>query len=159
MAGSVQRYWIQNTNFQSFADITGAFFHHLLQRGYTTKTLAPIFEEVASKLDRKSQPSALQRLANRDTLAPPPTEPRLFFHWEQHPRGIPRKAIRQLYHTHLAPVLAQPPLNISQFTIAMHNPPNLRRILTKTQMNEEPGSNASSLIGRLKKQLTTPAAP
>ena len=157
--GNMLRYWIQNSHFVSFAAIANDFFNHLLDRGYTVDTLAPIFEEVANTLDHESRSEMLQRLANRDTLVQPPKESRLFLHWEQHPRGIPRKLIRQLFNTHLAPVLSQTPLNIRQFTIAYRNPPNLRRLLTKTQLNEAPATKASLLLGRLEQNQPAPDPP
>jgi hypothetical protein len=74
----------------------------------------------------------------------------LFLHWEYHPRDITRSEIRAVYNTVLAPTISDPPLGIQRLTIAYKNPPNLRRFLTRTQLQEPEGDRVSLYVTNLK---------
>ena len=79
-------------------------------------------------------------------MGPEQEEQPLFFHWEFHPRGIPRKTIRAAFDRILAPLLNQAPLGIERMTIAYTNPPSIRQCLTKTQLREPQGKQASDYV-------------
>jgi len=78
----------------------------------------------------------------------------LYLHWEYHPRDITRYEIRSVYNTILAPILAEPPLKVQRLTIAYKNPPNLRRCLTRTQLQEPDGDRVSLYVDNLRQQQT-----
>lgn len=144
--GNVMRYWKQNTHQSSFISTTRDFFRHLLNRGYTTEVLVPLFEEAGSAIE-----NGLKKLASTATPTKQPAESRhrLFLHWDFHPRDISRKAIRQAYNETLAPVITGSPLGIRQFTIAYSNEKSLRSCLTKTQLKEAPGNRVSNYVEQL----------
>jgi hypothetical protein len=148
--GTLQRYWAQNSDRQTYVATTRDFYGHLLNRGYTPETLDPVFFEAASVIDAK-------RAANpaAPNLSNPHMEKRLFLHWEYHPRDISRHDIRSVFNRTLGPVIATPPLRISQFTIAYHNPQSLRNCLTKTQLTEPVNHRVSDYVGLL--EQPTPA--
>lgn len=146
--GNVQRYWTQNSAQSTFIDTTRDFYNHLLNRGYTTEVLNPLFQEVASVIDAK-------RLANgkgrRPTSRPdqPTNHRRLFLHWEYHPRDISRQSIREAYAQTLEPIAQTAPLSIEQFTLAYHNPQSLRNCLTRTQLCGDPGAQVSNYVTQI----------
>jgi hypothetical protein len=129
--GTLQRYWAQNSDRRTYIDTTRAFYGYLLKRGYAPESLDPVFFEAASVIDAKT---ATNKAAS-DVSNPHP-ETRLFLHWEYHPRDISRHDIRNVYNQTLGPVISAPPLRITQFTLAYHNPQSLRNCLTKTQLTE-----------------------
>jgi hypothetical protein len=146
--GTIMRYWKQNTYLRDFIHITQQFYRHLLNRGYPSETLTPLFQEAGATITVRNQ--------GLDCGTAPPTSPntqsrnRLFLHWEYHPRDISRKAIRQCYNETLAPALAASPLDIRQLTIAYSNQRSLRSILNKTQLDEAPNERASIYVDSLK---------
>lgn len=141
--GNVQRYWIQNSDVQDFIDVTGAFYGHLLNRGYTREVLTPIFQEAAAHIGHRS----LQRAARGEPLVEhPPATPRrgFFVHWKYHPRDIGRTVIRQIFTETLAPTLEDHGLFSRQFTVAYSIQQNLSGCLTRTRLEETPNDRVSS---------------
>ncbi len=149
--GNLSRYWRQNTQQSTFISTTRDFYGHLKNRGYTDEVLLPIFTEAAKCIDDKAM-----RLRENSGSTPTPTQSsgndRLFLHWTYHPRDISRKAIRQAFDETLAPAVTPPPLGVKQFTLAYSNPRNLRRCLTKTQLDEPQGHRVSDILEQLKQQ-------
>lgn len=147
--GNIRRYWIQCTHPDTFKATTREFYHHLLDRGYTPESLKPIFVEAAMSLpnDRVD----LIRCDSQSSTAKlsPSPDNRLFLHWDYHPRDVGRQEIRQVYKETLGPLLERPPLRIGQLTIAYSTPKNLRRCLTKTQLEEPQGTNVSNTVEHL----------
>ena len=143
--GNIKRYWIQNSKRADFLSTAGAFYGHLLNRGYTPEMLNPLFQEVATSIDTK----AAKRATNPEQLWPTPLpeqDKRLFIHWEFHPLDIGRAAIRKIYNETLSPALLESGLTVSQMTIAFTVPRNIGQCLTRTQLEEDPGSRVSSLL-------------
>jgi hypothetical protein len=141
--GNVFRYWLQNSHTPDFIQVTKDFYGHLLKRGYTAAVLTPIFHNAATKITERAQKTSVP--ATGGNLA----AKQLFLHWEYHPRDITRYEIRSVYNTTLAPILARPPLGVQRLTIAYKNPPNLRRLLTRTQLQEPAGDRVSLYADRL----------
>ena len=145
--GNVFRYWLQNSNTTDFVSTTRDFYTHLLNRGYTPGTLTPIFHAAAEKIHQRAQ---------KDPTTTPnaeePNKQQLYLHWEFHPRDITRYEIRSVFNTTLAPILSKPPLAIKQLIIAYTNPPNLRRCITKTQLQETQGEQVSTYTAQLRQQ-------
>ncbi len=146
--GNLQRFWKQNTRQEDYTANTASFFTHLLNRGYDTEMLTPIFEEAARKLDSPTQHKTKQRASSNTT----------FLHWEYHPKGIPRQAIRAAFTTILSPALAQAGLQADP-TIAYSVPRSLGNCITKTQLREPPGQRVSTLIEQLDHSTSQPLAP
>jgi hypothetical protein len=140
--GTLQRYWKQNSDRSDYINNTRNFHTYLLDRGYTDSDLDPLFREAAHTIDTRHNSN--ERPHNQSLC-----ERRLFLHWEYHPRDISRRSIRAVYEETLEPTLRQPPLSITQFTVAYHNPRSLRNCLTKTQLKEPPGLQASDYVESL----------
>jgi hypothetical protein len=84
--GNLQSYWKQNMQQHDFIHVAGQFANHLVARGRNPDHIRELFLEVALTLSR--QPTQQNGVDSRNTL---------FFHWEYHPHGISRQAIRQAY--------------------------------------------------------------
>ena len=80
----------------------------------------------------------------------------LFLHWEYHPTDIARQKIQQVYKETAGPVFEKM-LDVDKVTIAYSNPRNLRRCLTKTQLEEPTGDRVSLLVEQLRQK--TEASP
>jgi hypothetical protein len=147
--GNVFRYWLQNSHTSDFVQVTTDFYRHLLNRGWKQEVLTPLFTQAADEITTRATKSSAPSSSARRT-----DERQLFLHWEYHPRDISRYDIRSVYNDILAPVLAAPPLGIQRLTIAYKNPPNLRRLLSRTQLNEPAGHRVSSLAASLRPHAT-----
>ena len=145
--GSLQRFWLQNSDKSDYMTTAAAFFGHLLNRGYTPTELTPIFEEAAASIDHK-EASTWRSVSRSSTNS-------IFIHWEFHPRDIGRKAIRQTFHQILAPVLAEHG-SPTQPTVAFSVPPNIGNCVRKTQMKEPNGQRVSSFIEFLDNNTSQP---
>ena len=131
-----------------FTTVTTNFYHYLIARGHQPSDLDPLFQEVSKYLDTKQPP-----ISTLSTARPKPinkvNQNQIILHWEFHPNDISRRQIRTAYNTTLAPHLQEYPIRASKFTIAYSNPCNLRRALTKTQLEEAPESNVSRLADQM----------
>lgn len=143
--GNVFRYWLQNSHTSDFIRATRDFYCHLLNRGYRPEVLTPIFRLAAEKITARANKTTATRSSVGNTV-----EQQIFLHWEYHPRDITRYELRSVYNDILAPLIAAPPLGIQRLTIAYKNPPNLRRLLTRTQLREPAGYQASLYVDNLK---------
>ena len=142
--GQLQSYGIQNSKRSNFISATKAIFGHLLNRGYSSEVLAPLFREAAATIDNKTIGDA-----TRDYTWERPqssTDDRVFIHWEYHPRCIGRAAIRQTFQLTLAPALTESGLKAKPLTIAFSTPKSLGQCLTKTRLEEPPDERVSSYI-------------
>ena len=142
--GTIHRYWTQNSRKEDFLSAGAAFYGHLLNRGYTSEVLTPLFLEAAVAMNRKfNGPTAPEEL-----WEPIPDSPqgRFFIHWEYHPRDVERKTLRQLFEETLSPVLSEAGLPVKQLTVAYSTPRSLANCLTKTQLSEPVGIRASDYI-------------
>ena len=119
-----------------------------MNRGYTRDTLLPLFYEVTKAIDNRAQQLSVSS-TTPSASNPPSTGRQLFLHWEFHPNDISRQQIQKAYRETLGPVLENK-LGVDKLTIAYSNPPNLRRLLTKTQLKEPEGERVSSLVEKLK---------
>jgi len=127
-----------------FTTVTQDFYCHLLNRGYKPEVLTPIFCQAAEEITARAKKTTASSSSARNT-----GERQTFLHWEYHPRDIQRHDIRTVYNEILAPIITAPPLGIQRLTIAYNNPPNLRRLLTRTQLREPTGQRVSSLVESL----------
>jgi hypothetical protein len=147
--GNVFRYWLQNSHTSDFVRVTKDLYCHLLNRGYRSEVLTPIFRQAAEEITARAKKTTASSSSAGNTVTK-----QTFLHWEYHPRDITRSDIRAVYNDILAPILTAPPLGIQRLTIAYKNPPNLRRLLTRTQLREPAGHRVSSYVDILKQQQT-----
>lgn len=142
--GNVFRYWLQNSHTSDFIGATKDFYCHLLNRSYRPEALTPIFHLAAAKITARATKTPANSSSAENTV-----EQQIFPHWEYHPRDIPQYELRSVYNDILAPPLDEPPSGIQRLTIAYKNPPNPRRLLTRTQLQEPPGDRASLYVDNL----------
>lgn len=148
--GNVLRFWKQNTHQDNYTATVKDFYQALLNRGYRSTVLTPIFQSAAQKIDQQARKlTATATLGKKLPQKPKQQEKQLFLHWEFHPRDIARRDIRAVYKSTLEPVISQAPLEVKHFTIAYSNGMSLRRSLTKTQLEEPEGKRASNYIEQL----------
>jgi hypothetical protein len=89
------------------------FATHLTNRGHEIATITAIFKETGSNIKQGPKPNPKPNNDDQDT-AP------LFFHAQYHPKGPPRKGIREIYNKTLSKN------RFNSFTIAFSRPKNLR---------------------------------
>jgi hypothetical protein len=76
---------------------------------------------------------------------------RLFLHAEFHPRGNPRRMIRQLYNHTLAKTKL-----FDDFIVAYHQPKNLRDLLSKTKLQSSPSVPSESKLVSFTRSVSNP---
>ena len=153
--GNLRRYWSQNSNHSDYTKIVNSFFHHLINRGHTPEQLQPLFMEAAAKID--SGAAIKSGTGTKSTQQ----KDRVFLHWEFHPNCVHRKEIQQAFTETCRTTLTttpretglQKPAGIKQLTIAYSNQDNLRKLLTRTQLDEPEGERVSSLVEEMKTEL------
>ena len=140
--GNLQCYFNQNTNVCDYIGIAEQFAKRLIARGHSLESVQELFLAAATAIDRNSkrkrrEPSSQEsnEVTNSNTV---------FFHWEYHPRGIPRQAIRDAYNETVSEFFGD-----LRLIVAFHRGPNLRDTLTRTQLLEEEGSRASDIFKTL----------
>ena len=146
--GNIQRYWHQNTHHSTFTQVTKDFYKHLTNRGYKPEVLQPLFMEVAKLIDERTQRLSVQPTPTTSNR-PQQASTQLFLHWEFHPTDIARKQIQRVYQETAGPVFKRN-LDVDKLTVAYSNPKSLRRCLTKTQLEEPAGEQASLQVEQLK---------
>jgi len=143
--GNLQRYWKQNTHASDYTKMALDFRHHLLARGHSSDVIDPIFREAASHIDNFRSCPRTARLSN----------PKLFLHWEFHPKDIPRRQIRSIFERTCSQTLSNSRTlsgkkpSIGHLTIAYSKPKSLDNILCRSKMTEPPGERVSDSIRAL----------
>ena len=146
--GNLQRYWNQNTHRANFIHATTEFYGHLLNRGYRSNKLTPIFQQAAAMINNKTICAAKKETNTREPNNASAKD-NLFIHWVYHPRDISRQQIRQIYNETLAPAVAESPLTVNRITIAYSTPRSLGQCLTKTQLQEPPSERVSHIVEKM----------
>jgi len=140
--GNLQRYWKQNTNTSDYTSMASKFRQHLLARGHTAKDIDHIFLAAAQHIDTAPERPTVNKR----------TAPKLFLHWEYHPKDLPRQRIRSLFNDTCAPVLKEARTSkgnspqIGRLTIAYSKPKSIGNALCQTKLTEPPGHNVSDAI-------------
>jgi hypothetical protein len=118
--GRLQAYRLQNTADANFTKMAILLARRLCARGYSMKTLLPVFQKAGHQLlsSDPHQP-ALPRPETGATGATPVENP-LIFHLKHHPHGITRQQVRTAYSEFIAPILPDQPL-----VIAVSRPKNI----------------------------------
>jgi hypothetical protein len=141
--GNLQRYWRQNTKQTDYVNITKSFGIHLYNSGHNIANIVSLFKEAAKLIEHKQSLTGMATCqSNTIHSAHTIEKQRLFLHAEFHPRGIPRRTIRQLYNRTLAKTNL-----FDHFIVAYHRPINLRDLLSKTKLQSSPSvPSASKLV-------------
>ena len=143
--GNLQRYWKQNTSATDYTKMALDFRHHLLARGHSPEVIDNIFMEAASHIDKTpAHPQSSGR-----------SKPKLFLHWEFHPRDIPRRQIRSIFSRSCSNILSSARTltgkkpELGRLTIAYSKPKSLGDVLCRSKMSEPSGERVSDSIRAL----------
>jgi hypothetical protein len=132
------------------------FFHRLLDRGYQSNQLTPLFQQAIDNATAYLQRTALEHLRAKSKKETAHRR-RVFLHLPYHPSNPTSKTIQKLWAERVANPPGQPPLRcltnekgynipIDQLTIAWHRPPNLGNLLSYRRLNNRTGLKVSSFI-------------
>jgi hypothetical protein len=139
--GRLRAYRMQNTADANFTKMVILLARRLRARGYSMKTLLPVFQKAGNQLlSSNPRRPALTRPETGVTDATPVENP-LIFHLKHHPRGVTRQQVRQAYSEFIAPILPDRPL-----VIAVSRPKNIRDQVCRTRLQDVPGDNPSDYI-------------
>ena len=132
------------------------FFHRLLDRGYQSHQLTPLFQQAMDNAEAYLRRTALDHLRaqSKKEMA---NRRRVFLHLPYHPSNPSSKTIQKLWAKRVANPPGQPSLSsltnekgynipIKQLTIAWHRPPNLGNLLSYRKLNNRTGLKVSSFI-------------
>lgn len=137
--GRLRSYWNQNTYQRDFHKMRQHLWSKLIDRGYTTQQLQPLFQTAMNKIHSQEQTIATP---NADDDKP------LFFHLEYHPRGVQRPQIRTAYQNILSPLFPD-----RRLIVAQHRPRNnIRDRICSTKLDDVPNSNPSDMYNQLQQQ-------
>jgi hypothetical protein len=132
------------------------FFHRLLDRGYQSNQLTPLFQQAIDNAKAYIQHTALEHLRAKSKKE---TAHRrlVFLHLPYHPSNPSSKTIQKMGAKRVANPPDQPSLKcltnekgynipIEQLTIAWHRPPNLGNLLSYWKLNNRTGLKVSAFI-------------
>jgi len=132
--GNLCRFWNQNSFVDDYIAVASAFLRHLTAQGYSREDTVPLFLKAANKFDTEDQKQT-----------PTSNNQQLFFHLQYHPQDIKWTNIQWAYESTCGPIIQQE-LGINQLTVAYSQLPNIGDKLTRTQLEEPPGQQATDYI-------------
>jgi hypothetical protein len=132
------------------------FFHRLLDRGYQTAQLIPLFQQGMDNAKAYLRRTALDHLRARSKKETSHRR-RVFLHLPYHPANPSSKTIQKLWASRVANPQGQPSFSsltnesgynipIERLTIAWHRPPNLGNLLSYRKLHNRTGLKVSSFI-------------
>jgi hypothetical protein len=132
------------------------FLHRLLDRGYQSHRLTPLFQQAMDNTMVYLQRTPLDHLRAKSKKEAAHRR-RIFLHLPYHPANPSSKAIQKLWAGRVANPPGQPPFScltnesgynvpVEQLTIAWHRPPNLGNLLSYRKLNNRTGLKVSSFI-------------
>lgn len=134
--GTLQRYWIQNSDLADFKNIATSFFRRLVARGHDPITLRTWFITAAQRLDLPVLAGIPLRL---DAATPDP----LILHVHHHPDMLPGRNIQKCFRdTCLAAFTSDDSahgvrkLAFSTLVIARKRAPNIRDLACRTKLRQ-----------------------
>jgi hypothetical protein len=142
--GRLRAYKLQNTATTDFVAMATLLAKRLCSRGYSLKTLLPIFQTATNRL---------VNVPRRPLRSPPMTEARrtlqqcsktinpMIFHLKYHPRGITRQNVRKIYDETLGPLIPN-----RRLLIAVSRTKNIGDRVCRTRLPDIPGHNPSDYI-------------
>ena len=163
----IKTYKRQNPNPKDFRAICKLLFRRLLARGHQHHVIKEIFKDTLHKLQTHRQTPTRRQLPREITIdhTDPYQSWRVFFHLQYHPRGLPRRLIKETYSKCCT---TNNPMNkhgfdkienedtggtmrITQFTTAYSRPKNLRDVLCPSTLKEYDDISVQNTINTLKK--------
>jgi hypothetical protein len=143
--GRLRAYRIQNTDTKDFIKMSILLAKRLCNRGYSLKTLLPLFQTATNRLMEKDPRDLLSRPPNEARELPTgdrkKTQNPLIFHLKFHPRGITRSNIRTIYDTTIGPLIPN-----RRLLVAVSRPKNLGDRVCSTRLQDVPGNNPSDFM-------------
>jgi hypothetical protein len=132
------------------------FFHRLLNRGYQSNQLTPLFQRAIDNAKAHIQRTALEHLRAKSKKETAHRR-RVFLHLPYHPSNPSSKTIQKMWAKRVATPDNLLPLKsltneqgynipIEQLTIAWHRPPNLGNLLSYRRLKNRTGLKVSSFI-------------
>ena len=132
------------------------FFHRLLDRGYQSSQLTPLFQQAMDNAKVYLQRTTLDHLRAKSKKEAAHRR-RVFLHLPYHPANPSSKAIQKLWAGRVANPPGQPPFSrltnesgynipVERLTIAWHRPPNLGNLLSYRKLDNRTGLKVSSFI-------------
>jgi hypothetical protein len=132
------------------------FFHRLLDRGYQSNQLTPLFQQAIDNAKTHLQRTALEHLRAKSKKEMAHRR-RVFLHLPYHPSNPSSKTIQKMWAKRVATPDNLLPLKsltneqgynipIEQLTIAWHRPPNLGNLLSYRRLKNRTGLKVSSFI-------------
>ncbi len=132
------------------------FFHCLLDQGYQSSQLTPLFQQAMDNAKNYLRRTALDHVrakSRKDTAH----HRHVFLHLPYHPANPSSKSIQKLWRDLVATPNGQTPLHcltnqqgydvpIKQLTIAWHHPPNLGNLLSYRKLENYTGLKVLSFI-------------
>ena len=133
------------------------FFHRLLDRGYQSIQLTPLFQQAMDNAKVYLQRTPLDHLRAKSKKETAHRR-RVFLHLPYHPANPSSKAIQKLWADRVANPPGQPSFSrltnesgynipVEQLTIAWHRSPNLGNLLSYRKLHNRTGLKVSSFIG------------
>jgi hypothetical protein len=133
------------------------FFHRLLDRGYQSSQLTPLFQQAMDNAKIYLKRTALDHLRTKSKKKAAHRR-RGFLHLPYHSANPSSKAIQKLWAGRVANPPGQPPLScltnesgynipVERLTIAWHRAPNLGNLLSYRKLHNRTGLKVSTFIG------------
>jgi hypothetical protein len=130
-------YFYQNTHAADYRAAVLWLFHHLIAQGWDKDELKKSILAADAKLQIRNQagdPVPAAKLHTCDNI---------FFHLSNHPFGIPKRCIHQLYDLHCQEAFSTH-LGINNLTIAYSQHQCLKEHLTRASLHQALGKEAST---------------
>ena len=127
--GQLRHFWLQNSNHNTYIRAVHHFFHKLVSRGHSPLFLSKLFLETAKKLEKAQRPKNEKDWKKQ------------FFHFKYHPRCIPQKTIRSIFHQTCSGIAAD-----FRLIIVYSQPHNLQDALIHTRLPEDDQYQVSSFL-------------
>ena len=132
------------------------FFHRLLDRGYQSSQLTPLFQQAMDNAKAYLRHTALDHLRAKSKKEMAHRR-RVFLHLPYHPANPSSKTIQKLWVRRVANPPGQPSFSsltnkrgynipIEQLTIDWHHPPNLGNLLSYRKLHNRTGQKVLSFI-------------
>jgi hypothetical protein len=143
--GTMHRYFWQNSDPLRFKHFADCFFRHLLQRGHSWDSLAPLFASAAEQVDRSTMPIPQvaglpnERNNNND----------VFLHLPYHPQDVGRHEPQQIFKSTCADAFSSArtplgnPAGLDRMVIAYSRAPNISNLVRRNRLGPAVNTHVS----------------
>lgn len=137
----LRQYKRQNSLPSDYIKQAKLLFQRLVARGWDRQLIKQYILDADTRLT--STESTTPSITPQSNNSPPLTNKEMaILHSEYHPNDIPRKHIRSIYDKYCKEIFEND-LGIKKFTIAYSKAPNIRSVITRAKLIQEPGKEAS----------------